>query len=307
MFEAGTVTWAAFLSVSSLVLLVCLLAGGRKSRLDNRLKGLGAKGGPPPEPDTVAQFARSALPKMGAPLVPKDEEERTRLQTRLLHAGLYSRQAMVVFLGVKVLLMVSPLLLGVAAALAGLVPAAYAVVCGALLGGFGMVGPSMWLDRRKAARQSAMRRALPDALDVLVICLEGGLSLPGALKRVGGELRTAHPMLTAELNIVQREVQLGRSTGEALRQFAGRTDLDEIRSLASVIIQSERYGASVAKALRVHAESLRQKRLQYAEEMGQKASVKILFPTLLCIFPGVFIVAIGPAMIQVSGLFAHMK
>jgi tight adherence protein C len=307
MLESGTITWAAFLSASSLVLLVCLLAGGRKNRLDTRLKELGGKGGPAPEPDAVAQFARSALPRMGAPLVPRDEEERTRLQTRLLHAGLYSRQAMVVFLGVKVLLMVSPLLVGLAAGLAGLVPTAYAVLTGALLGGFGMVGPSLWLDQRKAARQSALRRALPDALDVLVICLEGGLSLPGALKRVVAELRTAHPMLTAELNIVQREVQLGRTTGEALRQFAGRTDLEEVRSLASVIIQSERYGASIAKALRVHAEMLRQKRLQYAEEMGQKASIKILFPTLLCIFPGVFIVTLGPAVIQVAGLLAQMK
>jgi tight adherence protein C len=307
MLESGPITWASFLAVTSLVLLLCLLAGGRKNRLDNRLKDLGGKGAPAPDPDTVAQFARSALPKMGAPLVPKDEEERTRLQTRLLHAGLYSRQAMVVFLGVKVLLMVAPLLLGLGAALAGLLPVAYGVIGGALLGAFGMVGPSLWLDRRKAARQSALRRALPDALDVLVICLEGGLSLPGSLKRVAGELRTAHPMLTAELNIAQREVQLGRSTGEALRQFAGRTDLEEVRSLASVIIQSERYGASIAKALRVHAEALRQKRLQYAEEMGQKASIKILFPTLLCIFPGVFIVTLGPAMIQVARLFAQMN
>jgi tight adherence protein C len=244
---------------------------------------------------------------MGAPLVPKDEEERTRLQGRLIHAGLYSRQAMVVFLGVKVLLMIGPALLAFAAVVVGLIPTAYGVIGGPLLGALGMIGPSFWLDRRKAARQSGLRRALPDAMDVLVICLEGGLSLPGAVKRVAAELRTAHPGLAGELNIVQREVQLGQSTGEALRNFAQRTDLEEIRSLASVVIQAERFGASLVKALRVHAETLREKRLQYAEEMGQKAAVKILFPTVLCIFPSLFIVILGPAMIQLMDAFARIK
>jgi len=165
-----------------------------------------------------------------------------------------------------------------------------------------MIGPSFWLDRRKKARQMAFRRALPDALDVLVICLEGGLSLMAAFKRVAGELRTAHPPLAAELLIVEREVQLGRQTGEAMRQFGERADLEEVRNLASVITQSERFGASLVKALRVHAETLREKRLQHAEEMAQKAATKILFPTLIFIFPGVFIVILGPAVIRIMEL-----
>src|SRR5262249_56467674 len=113
--------------------------------------------------------------------------------------------------------------------------------------------------------------------------------------------------LAAELNIVQREIQLGRSTGEALRQFACRADLEEIRSLASVVIQSERFGASLVKALRVHAETLRQKRMQYAEEMAQKASTKMLFPTILLIFPGIFIVILGPAAIQIFTMLSRLK
>jgi tight adherence protein C len=307
MSEDGLITLDAFLAGSSLVMLIFMLVGGRKNHLSHRLDDLAGKGGPAPQPDAVAHFARSALPKIGAPLVPKNEEERTQLQTRLVHAGLYSRQAMVVFLGVKLLLMVGPALLGLAAAVVGLVPVRSGLVGGALLGVFGMIGPSMWLDRRKAARQSAFRRALPDALDVLVICLEGGLSLPGAIKRVAGELRAAHPVLAAELNIVQREVQLGRSSGEALQQFAGRADLDEVRTLSTVIIQAERYGASLVKSLRVHAETLREKRLQHAEEMGQKAAIKILFPTLFCIFPGMFLVILGPAAIQIGAMFANVK
>ncbi len=255
----------------------------------------------------MAGLARSTLPRMGKPLVPRDEEERTRLQGRLIHAGLYGRQAMVLFLGVKMLLMVGPALLGGMLGLVGAVPLLYGLIGGALCGVVGMIGPSFWLDRRKAARQSCFRRALPDAMDVLVICLEGGLSLPGALKRVASELHTAHPELAAELNIVQREIQLGRQTGEALRHFAERSDLEEVRSLASVIAQAERFGASLVKALRVHAETLRQKRLQYAEEMAAKAGTKILFPTLLCIFPGVFIVILGPAVIQILDMFAQLS
>jgi len=170
----------------------------------------------------------------------------------------------------------------------------------------GMIGPSFWLDRRKKRRQTAFRRALPDALDVLVICLEGGISLTGAIRRVAGELRTAHPLLASELNIVQREVQLGLSSGQALRGFADRCDLEEIRSLASVIIQTERFGASLVKALRVHAETLRIKRLQRAEELAQMAATKVLIPTVLFILPGLFVVILAPAAIQIMAAFDGM-
>jgi tight adherence protein C len=301
------ISWIAFMMTSSLVLLVYVVAGGRRQRLEARLRELSGDGDSGASAESMAQFARSALPKIGAPLVPKDEEERTRLQTRLIHAGLYQRQAMVLFLGVKMLLIVSPPLIGVIAGAAGLLPVNQGLVFGALVGVFGMIGPSFWLDRRKAVRQKTFRRALPDALDVTVICLEGGLSPAGAMQRVGNELRVAHPALAYELNIVQREIQFGRSLGEALRQFAGRCDLEEVRGMASVIAQAERFGASLVKALRVQAETLRTKRLQYAEEMAQKAAVKILFPTLFFILPGLFIVILGPAAIQIWQLFTGMQ
>ena len=169
-----------------------------------------------------------------------------------------------------------------------------------------MIGPSFWLDRMKSKRQTNFRRALPDALDIMVICLEGGLSLTGALKRMGGELRTAHPELAAELHIVQREIQLGRSTGDALRKMGERSDLEEVRSLASVILQSERYGAGLVKSLRVHSETLRTKRMQHAEEKAQKAATKVLFPTILFILPAMFVVILGPAVIHVMKIFGGL-
>lgn len=298
--------WSAFLMASSLMLLAFLLVGGRQSRVETRIEGLLSRDTSAPGEGGVAQLARTALPRMGAPLVPKDEAERSRLQARMIHAGLYSRQALVFFLGVKMLLTVGPLLLGLMAGSLGLVPLQHGLIGGAIVGVAGMIGPSFWLDRRKAFRQLTFRRSLPDALDVLVICLEGGLSLAGAVRRVAAELRTAHPLLSDELNIVQREVQLGRSEGEALRHFADRCDLEEVRSLAAVIIQAERFGASLAKSLRINADTLRTKRLQRAEEQAQKAATKMLFPLVFCIFPGVFVVILGPAVIQIMEMLAKM-
>ncbi|CAN5716625.1 type II secretion system F family protein [soil metagenome] len=322
-----TITLVAFLMASSAVLLVFTLVRGRSSRVDARLKGLATEerslsisgSGPgsgfssAAQParglpgDPMREFARAALPKMGTPLVPTNEEERSRLKTQMIHAGLYGRQAMPIYLGVKMLLMVSPALIGLSLGMIGLVPPMYGLLGGACFGIAGMIGPSFWLDHKKKSRQLNFRRSLPDALDVLVICLEGGLSLTGSLRRVSDELQTAHPSLATELNIVQREIQLGRSTGEALQQMGIRSDLEEVRSLASVITQAEKYGASLVKSLRIHAETLRLKRQQQAEEMAQKAATKVLFPTLLFIFPAIFVVILGPAAFQIMEMFADMN
>jgi tight adherence protein C len=303
---SSPVAIAAFLMASSLVFLVFLLLGDRQTRLKGRLRDLSGQGGPALETLTLGKVASSALPRMGAPFVPSDEEERTKLQTRLIHAGLYRRQAMVVFLGVKTLLMLGPVVLGVAASLVGLIGLQEGLIFGACMGIGGLIGPSFWLDYKKGKRQSNFRRALPDALDILVICLEGGLSLPASLKRISTELRTAHPPLAAELAIVQREIQLGRTSGEALRRMGERSDLEEVRSLASVILQSEKFGASLVKALRVHADTLRSKRQQRAEEMAQKAATKMLFPTVLFILPAIFLVILGPAAIHIALIFSRM-
>jgi tight adherence protein C len=136
--------------------------------------------------------------------------------------------------------------------------------------------------------------------------VEAGLSLPSALVRVSSELRTAHPMLAAEMTIVHREVQLGNSTGMSLRNFADRFDLEEVRSMASVILQAEKFGASIVNALRVHADALRRKRFQQAQERAQKATVKLLFPTVLFIFPAIFFVILGPAAFDIMEVLQDM-
>jgi len=197
--------------------------------------------------------------------------------------------------------------LGLAAGMIQVVPLGRGILFGTLASGLGLVLPTFWLHRRTMARQLKIRRAIPEFLDVVVICLDAGLSFQAALQRVQGELEAAFPLFAFELNIVLQEIQLGMSTGEALHRFAERSDMEEVRSLAGVVIQSERYGASLTKALHTHAKALRVKRTQAAEENGQKASVKILFPTILCIFPAIFIVILGPAMIQIYAMLAKMK
>ncbi|WP_337172929.1 type II secretion system F family protein [Paludisphaera sp.] len=293
---------AIFAAVAGLAAAAGLGLSGRRGRLATRLDELSGKKGRddegPERPEAVAKIARAALPKLGKVMVPEDEKERNRLAARLVLAGLYNRQALHVFLGVKLAILIGALILGVGLMFSGAAPPATSI--GAALGLFvaGMVGPSFWLDDRRKRRQAKLRRALPDALDVLVICLEGGLSFQAGLKRVAQEIASAHPLLGGELRIVDREIQLGRSPGEALLHFAERTGLDEAGSMATVVGQAERFGASLVKSLKAHSDSLRERRKQMAEERAQKASTKILFPTLLCIFPAVFVILLAPAVYQ---------
>ncbi len=289
----------AFLMVTSIAVGVGLLFSGRGSKLDARIGELTGQARPEAKAETVTQMARAALPKVGQIIVPSDEDERTKLRARLVHAGLYHRQAMHLFLGVKLSLLMMATIVGVGLTITHVLPPTQALPAAMILFFAGMIGPSFWLDKRKKKRQSSLRQGLPDALDVLIICLEGGVGLQAGIKRVADELSAAHPILGGELKIVDREIQLGRGPGEALNHFARRTDLEEALSLASVVTQSERFGASLVKSLRTHSDALRVKRKQKAEEKAQKASTMILAPTLLFIFPAIFIILLAPAAFQV--------
>jgi len=292
---------AVFAATAGLALVAGLVFSGRERRLSSRLDQLSGRGRPAAKtPETVGEMARATLPKLGKVITPDNEVELNRLTARLTRAGLYNRQAMHIFLGVKLSLLLLAFASGLGLTLSGIAPAFHAMSLSLGLFLAGMIGPGFWLDHRKKKRQLGLRRAMPDALDVLIICLEGGLSFQSALKRVAEEIRSAHPILGYEFRIVDREVQLGRSPGEALLHFAQRTDLDEARSLSTVIGQSERFGASLVKSLRNHSETLRVRRRQIAEEQAQKAATKILFPTLFCIFPAIFVILLGPAVYQVS-------
>ena len=242
--------------------------------------------------------SNSLLPKLGRTILPKDESKLNHLSSRVRQAGLYRRNSTAFYLGIKFVLLIAPILVGIVLCIFQFLSFFEAIFFGSLVGLMGNLAPGIWLSRLTKGRQKNLRHAMPDALDVIVICMEGGLSLPASLARVTTELKHSHPMLAHEMGIVSKEIQMGASTGEALRQFADRFGVDEVRSLAAVVIQSERYGASIVKALRVHAETLRLKRYQFAEAMAQKAPVKIVFPTVLCLFPAMYTVLMGPAAVE---------
>lgn len=256
--------------------------------------------------DALAHELRDS-PRLKKMLLPRERKGARQLGERLIQAGLYKRDSFIYFSIVRVVLMLVFPGIGLLLWSAGMMTMTAALLSGSIAGIAAMILPSFYLDSVKKKRQSEIRRALPDALDVINICLEGGMSLSGAFHKVTAELKTAYPMLAAEFAIIQREVQMGRTTGEALRNCAKRFDLEELRSLASVVLQSEKFGASVVQAMKVHASSLRVRRMQHAEEMAQKASVKILLPTLLLIFPALFVVILGPAAFDVVEMLKTMS
>ena len=306
-----TLVISVFIGSSCLVLLLyLLLPGGRQERLAVRLQALSHEG-TLPGVDFLRHRKRATginrvLPTLSAPLVPEDKKEQHELNTRLVQAGLYAPNAMSVFLGTKMLLAIGLLTVGVGAWLLGFVSSSAGLFIGAAGGIVGLIGPSFWLDSRKTDRQRTMRRALPDGLDLLVVCLEGGTSLLAGLQRVSNEIRTAHPMLATEWGLVLRGTEMGQTSGDALKQLAARFDLEELRRLASVVIESERFGTSVGKALRTMAQSMRFRRHQVAEEQARQAEVKMLFPTVLFILPCIFLVVLFPSAIHIGRLFESM-
>jgi tight adherence protein C len=168
--------------------------------------------------------------------------------------------------------------------------------------GFAALGfyiPNIWLSHMGSKRRMEITLALPDALDLMVVCVEAGLGLNAALVMVGREMRLHAKNLSQELRLISHEIRAGLSRSQALRNFASRTGVDEARSLVAVLIQSDRLGTSIAQALRVHAQSMRTRRRQRAEENARKTAVKLLFPLVFCIFPALLVVILAPAMIQI--------
>ena len=168
---------------------------------------------------------------------------------------------------------------------------------------FGFFIPRFLLKKKLKERQRRIRIGLPDGLDLTVICVEAGLSLDQAMMRVGEDLRTAHPELSAEFHLFNLETRAGKPRAEALRNLAERTGVDDIRSLVGTLIQTDRFGTSVAQALRVHSDSLRTERRQRAEEQAAKTTVKMIIPLVLFVMPSLLVVTVGPAIIQLLHIF----
>jgi tight adherence protein C len=232
-------------------------------------------------------------------VLPKSQAEVSVVLQRLTRAGYRNESAVRVFYGYKVFV---PLALAAIALVSGLAKLSPFFVYACCLG-LGFLLPDFWLGRKIKTRQKKMERGLPDVLDLLIICIEAGLSLDQATARTAEELKKAQPALCDEFGILVLEQRAGRARSEAWKHLSERTGVDSIRNLVSVLVQSEQFGTSVAKTLRVHSDTMRAKRIQQIEEMAAKTSVKLVFPLVFFIFPALFLVTLGPAVILMMESF----
>ena len=251
------------------------------------------------EEGTMSKVSKAA-PALAKALQPKTELEQDKLKIKLANGGFQSPNAPSIYLAVKLISIVSFLLLGGSLGFArwGMAEnTLYAAVGGAAVG---MFLPEIILFLVVSSRKEKIFLSLPDALDLLVVCVEAGLGLDAAMRRVTDELKDTSPEVCEELATSNSQLQLGVNRRTVLHDLGVRTGVDDMKSLAAILIQADKFGSSIAQALRVQSDSMRIRRRQLAEEKAQQTAVKLIFPLVLFIFPGIFVVLVGPAVIQIS-------
>jgi tight adherence protein C len=280
-----------------------LLMPRRTAAIDRRLEEIAAtRDGFAPEKPKMQSLI--ALFKRIGEKAPKSPKEMGSLRLRLVQAGYRRDEALTIFFGIRVMFALGLFFLfstslvferpNLLLALGGL--------------GVGYILPGMLLARMAKRRAHRIRLSLADALDLLVVSVEAGLGLDQAMTRVGEELAFAYPELSSELKLINLELRAGKPRAEALRNLADRTGVDDLSALVTMLIQTDKFGTSVAQSLRVYSETLRTKRRQRAEEAAAKTGVKMVFPLVLCIFPSIWVVTIGPAAIKfVTVLFPMVE
>jgi tight adherence protein C len=303
MLNSETIlVFASFGAVAILIYFVSRLLVG--SAPDAKLRDRLVANAAAPHPQqslhrTAVGGMRSTLQNIGQaaaqPFMPKSREKQSSLRKKLGEAGIYSPAAVRAMAGFKVILLAAGTIGGyfVLGPLLGI-----GNMGGLSLGGIlGYLAPTMWLNRRIKQNQKELQYGLADGLDLMVVCVEAGLTIDSAMQRVGQELLIAHPAISRELAITYMETRVGLSRADALKNLGTRTNNPPLQSLAAMLTQADRFGTSIAGALRIHADTLRQARQHAAEELAAKASVKMSFPLVLFIFPATFIVLAGPTVI----------
>jgi len=239
-------------------------------------------------------------------IVPLSAMEAAKLQKRLLQAGYRSPDAAMAFRAIQISLIVAIPTLVITAGYLLERPANSLIILSLLGAAIGFYLPRLILSSKIKQRQLRITWGLADTLDLMVVAVEAGLGLNAALNRVAEELKKTHPDLHYELELVNLEIRVGRSREEALRNLAGRTGVDDIRSFVALLVQADRYGASIAKAVRIFADSLRTKRRQKAEQASQKAALKLIFPLTIFLFPVIILIMLAPAAMNLLDLFSGM-
>jgi tight adherence protein C len=247
----------------------------------------------------------AAAHKLGQSLRPSNEAELGKVRLKLLNAGFRQEQAVAVYYGIKVMCLVIALAVAIPSLFMKYGMTQNAMVLAVVAGGLGFYFPGFLVERQKKKRAESIFLSMPDALDLMVVCVEAGLGLDSAMRRVTSELGQSSPVLCEEFAIANFQLQMGRARKDVLRDLGTRTGVEDVRALAAVIIQAEKFGSSIGSALRVQSDSMRLRRRQYAEEKAAKTAVKIMIPLLLFIFPGVFVVLVGPAGIQMYNMMSQ--
>jgi tight adherence protein C len=304
---AQLVPWAIFGGISLAAWVLVSRLAGSSSRASERLEELRdpklrnrAQGGQRDSKGGVGAVLQKAAPKLSKALGPRTELEQNKLKISLANAGFNSPNAPQLFLAIKVGAALLGLLLGAGSGFTiyGFTAQGGYVLAGCAGAGFYLPELVLWF--LKSKRMERIFLAMPDALDLLVVCVEAGLGLDAAMRRVAEELgdsANARDVCT-EFNLCNMQLQMGRARREVLHDLGVRSGVDDMRALAAILIQADKFGSSIAQALRVQSDSMRIKRSQLAEEAAQKTAVKMIFPLVLFIFPGIFVVLVGPAAIQ---------
>ena len=293
---------AVFISVALLTGFAAFVVLSRQSlarrRLDNLVPSAGSANVVLTESLTAGRDPQLAR---WSKVLPKSVKDMSRLERRLAGAGIHSTTMTIALAALEVVL---PVVLGVAVLwwmgfrnTTGWMLAALLAVVGYLL-------PGLYVDYRTSERRKAIRNGLPDVIDLLIVCLEAGSSLDQAVVKATDELAIAYPALAEELRVVTTETRAGKPRLEAFKNLAQRTKVEDIRALVAMLVQTDRFGTSVAKALRIMASEMRTKRRQAAEERAAKVGVKLVFPLVFCLFPALFVVMLGPAVLQFMLAFA---
>jgi tight adherence protein C len=305
------ITISTFVCIMLGVLAAYWLMFRPASAATERLKRMGDGGAATVSPSLLAEESPVAAfaEKVAAPLsrlAPPSAAEAKKLQKQLMHAGYRSPRASIVYRALQLFsLAFFPAVVALVCAVVGRPLGSAAMwILGAFIAGFFL--PRYLLNRMIKSRQLRVQWGLADALDLMVVSIEAGLGLNAALVRVGEELKDVHVDISEEFAMTNFEIRVGRDRAEALRNLAERTGVEDLRSLCAMLIQADRFGTSIARAVRVYADSLRTKRRQRAEQAAQKAAVKLLFPLACFLFPTLFIALLGPAFINLTDTFANL-
>lgn len=250
--------------------------------------------------EAITRVLQRASPALARPLTPKNEQEMGKLRQELVEAGFRSEAAPLTYLAIRALCSLCFLAVGggISVLLYGITGTA--AIRTFVVGAIGFYLPTLALRHLVKRRKMQIFLGLPDALDLLVVCVEAGLGLDQAMRKVSEEMKKSYRVIADEFGLCNLHLQMGRARNQVLTDLGARTGVDDLRALASILVQADKFGSSIANALRVQSDAMRVRRQQIAEEKAAKTAVKLIFPLVLFIFPGIFVVLVGPAGIQMA-------